>query len=606
VSARLRRATMADGSADIALRDGMNLVLADQRARAAFVDAWRATLEGYDGGLSVRAVVGGKLTDVTPEVVAAGVFGDSDTLVISRGDLPATGSAAHHDAVAERERLERRRESLTVQLGEAEAAVASASEKHAQATAGLERREEAARTTLAAVDGAPGAVVAPELEAMRDRLDRLDRTIESARLVEARLEVELEFDRLNRHVRQPALTRAELNEVEEVISRRRSLVAEMIQFELVDGPAVQGMQRALGAVTADNSVDPLASQLANRWQELVSRKGSRTDQGLIQAVNSAQQRLGMARAEFERIRTEGTQSGGGGGLSVIEQALHMVLDEQTDAAAVKLKREMLDGPGPLMEVDGWHQQRGPAPSQRLDQARVEVERIQVELDQLLQQQRVSNTVDLDQVEAMLRADITQYLGRDVGDNAARELTKVRVIPAMQKALATSVHTRLREASTEKEALHERYEKLDRFRVANSARMAGARSAAMRAVADVEAHRRETARVVETLESAKATRIAREQDLVAVDAQLDQIPPSDIVGSENPLDRVRSMVLARLDPVDAPVLFDNTFAGLEAIDRWEMMTWLNEQAAGKQIVYIGEGSDLSDWAANVERVTVGRF
>ena len=207
---------------------------------------------------------------------------------------------------------------------------------------------------------------------------------------------------------------------------------------------------------------------------------------------------------------------------------------------------------------------------------------------------------------MLRNDIFQYLGCDPGDQVARELAKVRVIPAMQRALATGLQTKLVEATAEQVSLRDRHEKLDRFRVANSARLAGARSAAMRAVADVEAHRRETTRVGEMLESARKTRAAREREVAELDALIQQVDPVSVPASIDPLASMRNLLQERLDEIDAPILLDNAFVSLEADERIEMLSWLTERATRTQVVYIGDSSDLAEWSATADRVTVGRI
>jgi hypothetical protein len=403
--------------------------------------------------------------------------------------------------------------------------------------------------------------------------------------------------------------------VEEVVSRRRGLIGELEFLKLIEAPVATGMERAFSAVTPENSVDPLANQLAQRWHEVTVRKASRSDHGLIAAINSAQQRLGMARAEFERVRLDVQQpqtagGGPGGGLSVIEQALHLVLDEHSGAneAADRLRREMLNGPGPLLEVEGWGQTNNrPQQSQMLDQARVEVERLQVEVDQLLQQQRLSNTVDLDQVEAMLRHDVSQYLGRDPGDAVARELAKVRVIPAIQRAVTTQLEAAVEAAASEVEHLRSAYENSDRQRVANTARKAAARSGAMRAVADVEAHRRETARFAEMVTSAAATARSRADELAELEEHLAGLPADEeVTVPSSPIDHQWAFIESRLERSSGtPILFDNTFAGLDSPTRWELLTMLSEKT-DVQIVYFGETSDLLDWADTCSAVTVGRI
>lgn len=605
------------GEIDVALRDGMNMIVADTKTRSRLIDAWTATLEGIDAGMEVRAVVDGRLVEITPALASDGAFGDPRRSVVSRAEIaslgPADSTASSIDVAFERTQLITRSENLIVQVGEAAKALDSARTKHEQALEGLARREEKAREALAVLEDAGGGVHAPEIEEMRLALEAEERKLEAAKLLHDRLASELEFDRTNRHVRQAALTRVALHEVEEVVSRRRGLMTDLGSQGLVDSSLLAGMERAFGAVTPENSIDPLAMQLAQRWQEMTSRKASRSDQALIQAIRSAEQRLGMARAEFERLRMETQQptSPSGGAFSVIEQALHLVLDERSggDSNAQRLKREMLDGPGPLMEVEGWSQQRGPTRGQLLESARVDLERIQTEYDQLVQQQRVSNTVDLEQVETMLRGDITQYLGSDPGAHVGRELAKVRVIPAIQRAVMNQVVAFIERTSAEVERLRVAYEAVDRRRVANTARKAGARSIAMRAVADVEAHRRETQRVAEMVTAASATLVARETEHEQTEKALAEMPEqNDEVADADPIEPYRAFLLARVvtDQGDVPVFFDNTFSGLDAPLRWELLTVLADLAqTGRQIIYVGEDGDNLDWAETTSAVAVGR-
>jgi hypothetical protein len=623
MSARLRRVLLNDGpEIDLSLRDGMNLVVSDAKVRSRLIDAWTALLEGVDAGIVVRAIVDSKLTEVSHEAAGSGLLGSASDAVVYRQELPVTNAAATDTATEpigpsfDRTKLEARRETLTVQVAEAEKALEAARQKHAQAVEGLTRREEKAREALGSLEESGGGLVgAPELEEMRGNLDSTEKRHEAAKLLKARLAAEIDLDRANRHVRQAAFTRVALHEVEEVVSRRRGLIGELEFLKLIEPPVATGMERAFGAVTPENSVDPLANQLAQRWQEVSVRKASRSDHGLVTAINSAQQRLGMARAEFERVRLDVQQpqtagGGPGGGLSVIEQALHLVLDEHSGAneAADRLRREMLDGPGPLLEVEGWGQTNNrPQQSQMLDQARVEVERLQVEVDQLLQQQRLSNTVDLDQVEAMLRHDVAQYLGRDPGEAVARELAKVRVIPAIQRAVSTQLDAAVDAAAAEVEQLRSTYENSDRQRVANTARKAGARSGAMRAVADVEAHRRETARFAEMVTSAASTARSRVDELNETEQNLLDLPeinaPAEPV---NATDCYWAFIESRLArSTGTPMLFDNTFAGLDSPTRWELLTMLSERS-DVQMVYFGESADLLDWADTCGAVTVGRI
>jgi hypothetical protein len=623
MSTRLRRVLLAEANEiDLSIRDGFNLVLGDSKTRTRLIDAWGATLEGVDSGLEVRAVVDGKLVEVTTFLADTGILGVPGKSIVGRSDIPMSAFESLTplpEPSFDRTKLEAKRETLIVQVAEAENAVESARTKHEQALEGLKRREEAAREALSLLEDSGNAAHVPELDELRQQQDAAEKRLEAARLLMSRLEVELDVDRANRHVRQAALTRVGLNEVEDAVSRRRGLIAELGQLGAIDGPVATGMGRAFGAVTAENSIDPLATQLTQRWQEVAGRKATRTDHPLMNAISSAQQRLGMARAEFERLRMDvqqPTTSGGTGGLSVIEQALHLVLDEASgeNEAADRLRREMLHGPGPLMELEGWsHTSTRPQHSQLLEQSRTEVERLQVEVDQLQQQHRLSNTVDIDQVEAMLRDDVVQYLGgRDPGDAVPRELAKVRVIPAIQRAVYVQLAASIESIGADVERLRSTCESSDRDRVANTARKAGARSGAMRAVADVEAHRRETARVAETMVSAAATVRLRSEQLVETDKLIAELPDENVEGVEvveieEPPSAFVLFVQERLAslPVDTPVFFDNTFSNVEQAIRWEVLSYLHKRS-DVQCVYLGESSDLLNWAETCDPVTIGRI
>jgi hypothetical protein len=622
MSTRLRRVLLAEANEiDLSLRDGFNLVLGDSKTRTRLIDAWGATLEGVDSGLEVRAVVDGKLVEVTTYLADTGVLGVPDRSIVGRSDIPMSAFESLAPAPEpswDRTKLEAKRETLIVQVAEAEKAVESARAKHEQALEGLNRREEAAREALGLLENSGSAGNVPEMDELRQQQDAAEKRLESARLLMSRLEVELEVDRANRHVRQAALTRVGLNEVEEAVSRRRGLIAELGQLGVVDPQVANGMGRAFGAVTPENSVDPLSTQLAQRWQEVSGRKAARTDQPILNAISSAQQRLGMARAEFERLRMDvqqPTTSGGTGGLSVIEQALHLVLDEASgeNEAADRLRREMLHGPGPLLEVEGWsHTSTRPQHSQLLEQSRTEVERLQVEVDQLAQQHRVSNTFDIDQVEAMLRDDIFQYLGRDPGDAIPRELAKVRVIPAIQRAVYVQLAASIEALGVEVGKRRETCENSESARVASTARKAGARSGAMRAVADVEAHRRETARVAETMVAAAATVTLRSEELTETEKLIAELPDEsaevvEVVEAEEPPSAFVVFVQERLAslPADTPVFFDNTFSNLEPAIRWSLLSYLHKRS-DVQCIYLGESSDLLNWAETCDPVTIGRI
>jgi hypothetical protein len=621
MSTRLRRVLLAEANEiDLSIRDGFNLVLGESKTRTRLIDAWGATLEGVDAGLEVRAVVDGKLVEVTTDLAASGVLGVPGKSIVGRSDIPMSAFESLTplpEPSFDRTKLEAKRESLIVQIAEAEKAVEAARTKHEQALEGLNRREEAAREALGMLEDS-GAPKAPEVEEMRQQQDAAEKRLEATRLLMSRLEAELEFDRANRHVRQAALTRVGLNEVEDAVSRRRALIGELAQLGVIDGTVAAGMGRAFGAVTAENSLDPLATQLTQRWQEVTGRKATRTDHALMNAISSAQQRLGMARAEFERLRMDvqqPTTSGGTGGLSVIEQALHLVLDEASgeNEAADRLRREMLHGPGPLLEMEGWsHTSTRPQHSQLLEQSRTEVERLQIEVDQLVQQHRVSNTFDIDQVEAMLRDDIVKYLGRDPGDAIPRELAKVRVIPAIQRAVYMQLAASIEAIGTELTTLRDTFENSDRERAASTARKAGARSGAMRAVADVEAHRRETKRVAETMVSAAATVTLRSEELANTEKLIAELSDEsvdviEVTESEEPPSAFAVFVQERLAslPENTPVFFDNTFSNLEPSIRWELLSYLYKRT-DVQCVYLGESSDLLNWAETCETVTIGRI
>jgi hypothetical protein len=163
-----------------------------------------------------------------------------------------------------------------------------------------------------------------------------------------------------------------------------------------------------------------------------------------------------------------------------------------------------------------------------------------------------------------------------------------------------------------ERLRSTCESSDRDRVANTARKAGARSGAMRAVADVEAHRRETARVAETMVSAAATVRLRSEQLVETDKLIAELPDENVEGVEvveieEPPSAFVLFVQERLAslPVDTPVFFDNTFSNVEQAIRWEVLSYLHKRS-DVQCVYLGESSDLLNWAETCDPVTIGRI
>ena len=82
---RVRR-LISDGPqpVDLALRDGLNVVLADETRTAELINAWRATLSGLDAGLRVRAVVNGSVTEVPRHMLAEGLLGNPETAVVDR------------------------------------------------------------------------------------------------------------------------------------------------------------------------------------------------------------------------------------------------------------------------------------------------------------------------------------------------------------------------------------------------------------------------------------------------------------------------------------------------------------------------------------------
>ena len=307
----------------------------------------------------------------------------------------------------------------------------------------------------------------------------------------------------------------------------------------------------------------------------------------------------MARVEYDRacqVESSGSRSGG----SIIEQALHLVLDEQGSRAsderveaALELKREILDGPGPLVD---WGHSRAQAPSQRIAAAKAELDRVQLELSQLIQRREQLGSVDLAVVEAALRAELREFFGRDPDDQVGRLLIGARVIPAVLHPLHPELTAALNHMSEGLGELQRNRAEVQSARLNATVRKAGARSEAMRAVASLEAHRRETASVVRSVELARAVLGQRRVELERLQASQNSVKPSHLATVVAQARQLNGM---------APLFFDDALVNLDDEALHGAFQTLVELAKSNQIVYLTSDDRVISWAKSRPDIYLGR-
>ncbi len=593
MSVRLRR-FLLDGSTrlEMSLRDGVNVISTGPSDRSRMLDSWRTSLEDVDAGLQVRAVSNGRLSEIGPTGFTTAGLALETLAIFEPVDVSETAEDLDESAFVPAEY----RQEVAQRVADAEDALQRANLTREAAEQTLAAHEAAASEALGRLDSLDPEPAADEpIEGAGEAALRH----EAGRVLLATLEKELDIDRANRHPKAQHLVRVDANELEPTLARRRALISQLLAAGLVQQGTVGRLSEILDAVTSQTALDPYAADLSRRWNELNSRKSLDRNSGLSGAIGSAEQRLSMARAEYDRacqVESSGSRSGG----SIIEQALHLVLDEQGSRAsdergeaALELKREILDGPGPLVD---WGHSRAQVPSQRIAAAKAELDRVQLELSQLIQRREQLGSVDLAVVEAALRAELREFFGRDPDDQVGRLLIGARVIPAVLHPLHPELTATLNHMSEGLGELQRNRAEMESARLNATVRKAGARSEAMRAVASLEAHRRETASVVRSVELARAVLGQRRVELERLQASQHSIKPSHLVGVVAQARQLNGM---------APLFFDDALVNLddEALDG--AFQTLVELAKSNQIIYLTSDDRVISWARSRPDIYLGR-
>ena len=591
---RVRR-LISDGPppVDLALRDGLNVVLADETRTAELVSAWRATLSGLDVGLRVRAVVNGSVTELPRHMFAEGFLGNPETAIVDRTRF---ASVATPGGILDVSVVEERADLANAAADRAAATLRSAEDR-------LAALEIIAERSLAAVDsgspvderGVSEGFAPPSIEVNPAKLAAI-------RVVPSRLDAEADHDRARRHPTLIGFARVYVGEVEAILGRRRALIEEMVQLGLSALPTLEPVRRQLAALTPQMTLDPQAVELSERWNQMSARRADVQASGLGEVARGLTERVNAARAEYDSAMLEAERSGtGGGGMSVIDRALFAALDDQSTRAvdrteaAKALKRDLLEGPGPLMD---WGEQRVPNAGQKLAVAEVELGKVTRELADVEARRAQNGEGDLAGAEDEVRRDVVGFLGEDPGAHTVLALSSCRILPAIPGALRTEVVAKIDEMEHAIVDAASRREAAEAALIEASARRAQARSEAIRAIAALEAHRRETDMARNSLERAEA---ARSQALAEVMRAVEQ---SNELGPDISLIGVLLHELGRR-PTGSPVFFDDALCDAPQLERESALTELAERSIDRVVVYLTRDRDVAGWAGdngvNVDRL-----
>ncbi len=472
-------------------------------------------------------------------------------------------------------------------IAEAQEALAAAEEKHKEALDGVGRREDAANKALAALS-TPAEEPKVDTTGLEGKVEQLANAVTKGADVLARLQQEVAFDTGNRHPLQSKITRVPVGDFETTVARRRSILSDAANVGLIDSGAAANLGRVLSSLTPDKATDPMAIDLFTRGTDIAELKAEWAKHPLDAEVGALDRQLGMARAEVARLeQTDGEPSGSS--LSIIEQALHIVLDEQSDEApdgqrqaARALKREMLDGPGPLMDMSGWSTKPAAVSNARLDQARHALERLENERATLMAKHEAKYGIDPTPQVLAFEAEVVSYLGEFVEADALRILSETRILPSFPPALEVSLRTGIQRAEAQGAAVKKELEAIEAARTSAPPKSLGSRTEAMRAVADLEAHRRETTRVEQFVLAARRTLEARQSEA-----------SSSSPGTQR--DALLSFLEDRLSTSDSPMVFLNTFAGVSEMVRISALDRLVEAAASRSFVYLTNDAATLAWA-----------
>jgi hypothetical protein len=480
-------------------------------------------------------------------------------------------------------------------IAEAQEALLAAEQKHREALDGVGRREEAANKALAALS-APAEEPKIDTTGLEGKVEQLANAVTKGADVLVRLEEAVAFDQANRHPLQSKITRVPVGDFETTVAKRRSILSDAANVGLIDSGAAAGLGRVLSSLTPDKATDPMALDLFRRGTEMAELKAEWAKHPLDAEVGALDRQLGMARAEVTRLeQTESEPSGGG--LSIIEQALHIVLDEQSDEApdgqrqaARALKREMLDGPGPLMDLSGWSSKPASVSNARLDQARNALERLEHERGTLMAKHEARYGADPTPQVVAFEAEVVSYLVHYVEADALRVLSETRIIPSFPPALEASLRTGIQRAEAQGAAVKKELEAIEVARTSAPPKSLGSRTDAMRAVADLEAHRRETTRVAQFVDAARRTLEARQSEATSSSPATQR-------------DTVLSFLEERLTASETPLVFVNAFAGIPEMVRISALDRLVEAATNRAVVYLTDDAATLAWAQdNLGEVT----
>ncbi len=462
-----------------------------------------------------------------------------------------------------------------------------------EATEGLKRREEASVLALGQMYGkGPGASTV-DTAGLEAKLERLRNAVERGAGVLADLRVEVAYDQAHRHPLQNKITRVAVDKFEETVSRRRSILSDAANLGLIDSGAAASLGRVLGSINLDNARDAMANDLLQRATDLLARQEEWDKHPFDPQFVTIDRQLGMARAEYERLQQDTDDTQASGGLSIIEQALHIVLDEQSNdasdgqkLAAKALKREMLGGPGPLLDLNGWSSKPvRQASTQRAQQALESVEHLERERAQLMTKREAKLGPDPSQLLVAYQGEVTAYLGVLPGDHVLQVLADTRILPSFPPALESSLAGGIQRAEAQLAAVQKEAAAVENSRATSATPSFAARTAAMRAVADLEAYRRETARSEQLLGLARGA-LARCQAELA-----DNLP----AGADS--EKLLAFLDKRLQSAEgeAVLVFDDTFATVQEPVRITALDWLLHAAQGRTLMYLTDDEATVAWA-----------
>jgi hypothetical protein len=472
-------------------------------------------------------------------------------------------------------------------IAEAQEALVAAEQKHKEALDGVGRREDAANKALAALS-TPAEEPKVDTTGLEGKVEQLANAVTKGADVLARLQDEVALDTANHHPLQSKITRVPVGDFETTVAKRRSILSDAANVGLIDSGAAANLGRVLSSLTPDKAIDPMALDLFTRGTDIAELKAEWAKHPLDAEVGALDRQLGMARAEVTRLEQTDSEPSGSS-LSIIEQALHIVLDEQSDEAsdgqrqaARALKREMLDGPGPLMDMSGWSTKQATVSNARLDQARHALERLESERATLMSKHQAKHGIDPTPQVLAFEAEVVSYLGEFVEADALRILSETRILPSFPPALEVSLRTGIQRAEAQGAAVKKELEAIEAARTSAPPKSLGSRTEAMRAVADLEAHRRETTRVEQFVLAARRTLDARQSEA-----------SSSSPGTQR--DAVLSFLEGRLSASDSPTVFLNTFAGVSEMVRISALDRLVDAAASRSFVYLTDDAATLAWA-----------